>query len=169
MGFPGTLHLEAETLEAVLRDLVVSLASHGFARAFVFSAHGGNLDALAAMTERLAAAAHPLSLVVVSESLTSSWHEASARFGVSAAASGQHAGEFETSIVSGIRPGSVARDAFVEGALAEGEAQQLFYPDLRANAPQGVVGDPRESDSGRAARYLEHWVDALFGIYEGRR
>ena len=47
--------------------------------------------------------------------------------------------------------------------------QRLFYPDLRVNAPNGVVGDPREADSSRAEAYLEAWVDLLESGYRAAK
>src|SRR6185436_3431045 len=46
MGFPGTLDASAGTLASWLTDVVRSLARHGVERAIVFSAHGGNVEAL---------------------------------------------------------------------------------------------------------------------------
>jgi creatinine amidohydrolase len=55
LAFPGTVDLAAATLAAVLTDVLTSLARHGFAGALVFSAHGGNYAALAAMLPALRA------------------------------------------------------------------------------------------------------------------
>ena len=46
MAFPGTLSLRTETLEATVSDLLASAAQHGFRRALIFSAHGGNVELL---------------------------------------------------------------------------------------------------------------------------
>ncbi|WP_320666445.1 creatininase family protein [Prochlorococcus sp. MIT 1307] len=43
LGFPGTMSLKPATLLALLHDLVLSLASHGFERVFVINGHGGNI------------------------------------------------------------------------------------------------------------------------------
>ena len=171
--FPGTVALRSETLEALLADLVSSLARHGFASVFLFSAHGGNAaplrDALPALREAANASARahgrPAPRVVAHTDLaglTRALQRAAAAQGIGAAEAGHHAGEIETSILLALRPGAVRRDAFAAGTLEpRADAQALFYPSLRANAPSGTVGDPRPADAARGARYLEAWTEEL--------
>jgi len=172
LGFPGTLSLAPETLAAVLEDLVRSLDRHGFERVAIFSAHGGNAGLLRSAGARLAAAASRAQVLLlgggagVSEALFA----AAAREGVAPAAAGHHAGELETSLLLALAPGEVRSERVEAGLTAlPPDPQTLFYPDLRANAPNGVVGDPRGARAERAARYLDAWVDALVAEYEAAK
>lgn len=172
MDFPGTLDLRAATLAMVLEDVLRSAARHGFERAFVFSAHGGNYDALARALPSLRVAAAPMEVAAFTDlaRLMKVFHRLSAAERVTPEASGHHAGEFETSILLGLRPGHVRRAAFARGFVEPvADAQQLFYPGLRRSAPDGTVGDPRQAAGERAGRYLDAWVDLLVQACDSAR
>lgn len=167
LDFAGTLHVQPETLEALLVDWLGSAAHHGFERAYLFTAHGGNLDALAEMNDRLTARVMPLELVIGTDARIGAMQsrmveEAS----LGPLTAGPHAGEYETSVVAHLRPGSVRSEALVPGRLVTpGEAQALFYPSLRPNAAGGVLGDPSAASAARGARYLDAWIDLLEAGY----
>lgn len=163
LDFAGTLHIEPETLQAILTDLLGSLAHHGFERAFLFTAHGGNLDALADLRERLEAAARPIQLRIETDqkvgAMQSAIVEAEA---LPPNAAGPHAGEYETSLVAYLRPGAIRTDHLLPGRIVEpGESKGLFYPSLRPNTESGVLGDPSAAASARGKRYLDAWLDLL--------
>jgi creatinine amidohydrolase len=164
MAFPGTLAVTPATLLAVLTDVLRSLHAHGVARAFVFSAHGGNVAALRDALPALRAGAPGLQVDAMTDldGLTARLHAEAARFGVAPESAGHHAGELETSIMLHLHPELVVVDAMARGYVTPTrDAQALFYPDVRKNAPDGVVGDPCGATALRGARYLDVWVDVL--------
>ncbi|MGH7818986.1 MAG: creatininase family protein, partial [Candidatus Binatia bacterium] len=164
VDFPGTLTLRESTLEALLVDVLTSLRRHGFERAFVFSAHGGNFALLVESRSRLREAASPMRVGAFTDltALTARLQRESVSLGVSPEAAGHHAGEIETSILLAIAPEGVRRAALAPGRLEPAaDGQSLFYPSLRPNAPNGTVGDPRPADAARGERYLEAWVGLL--------
>ena len=101
------------------------------------------------------------------ERLTDTLHATGVALGVAPEAAGHHAGELETSILLGLRSGDV-RSAIAPGLVtSSADPQALFYPDLRANAPSGTIGDARAADGARAERYLAAWTAVLAAAYRG--
>lgn len=168
LDFSGTLNVEPETLEAMLGDLIDSLVRHGFERAFVWTAHGGNVDALDAMRARLEERAGDLMLVIETDlaRVARMQEEVVRSEGIDADHAGPHAGEYETSLVAALRPGAVRGGDLAPGRIASPrDAQGFFYPSLRPNAPLGVVGDPTRASAERGRRYLDSWLDLLEVAY----
>ena len=56
MAFPGSITLRPSTLVALLRDVVESLAVHGFERFFLINGHGGNIATITAAFSEIYAA-----------------------------------------------------------------------------------------------------------------
>ncbi|MCP9888617.1 creatininase family protein [Cyanobium sp. ATX 6A2] len=66
LGFAGTVSLQPSTLMAVLHDVVLSLARHGFERVYVINGHGGNIATAKAAFAQAYATATARSLPVAS-------------------------------------------------------------------------------------------------------
>jgi len=49
MGFPGTVSLSEATFSALVTEIMISLATHGFRRLYVLNGHGANLEPLRAL------------------------------------------------------------------------------------------------------------------------
>ncbi len=48
LSFPGSIALRPSTLMAVIKDVVLSLAGHGFTHLFFLNGHGGNINSIKA-------------------------------------------------------------------------------------------------------------------------
>ncbi len=155
LGFPGTLSVRPETLEAICFDCCESLAVHGFRRVLIFSAHIGNYPLLneieAKLSSRLTA---ELDVVAFADSaaVLDAWRTAVVDL---ASQVGGHADVAESSIMLALRPEAVRADRATPG-LAEPMDDALLARVLtggvKAVAPNGVLGDPRgmSSDLGFA-------------------
>lgn len=168
MAFPGTLDLRASTLEAILEDLLGSVAHHRMRRVFVFTAHGGNVELLRQATPRLARAHPALDTIVFADhrELATRLQAVGRGFGVSPIEAGHHAGQLEASILSALAPGALRREHAEVGFMEPvPDARALFYPSLRDHAANGVVGDPRGATAEHAGPYLEAWIDLLVEHY----
>lgn len=105
-GFPGTLSLSAETLLAVLRDLIASLARSGVQRLLLLNGHGGN-TALLEVAAREGRIDHGM---IVAHASWSAFADYDDLFDARALAYDLHAGDFETSAMLALRPGAVDMD-----------------------------------------------------------
>jgi creatinine amidohydrolase len=162
IAFAGTISLESQTLHDLLANYAKSLLKHGFRRVVIIPSHGGNFDVVTRVTIELQQQL-PGKIVTFADlrQLVIASHQASAEFGISADASGAHAGEFETSIMLFLHPGLVDMKRAEQGFT--GDITPLI-PDLLQNGlakvtVNGILGDGRPSDAKRGARYLEVWLN----------
>ena len=143
MDFCGTLSLSPATLRAVITDVVSSLIRHGFTDIVIFSAHGGNDALLSEIGPDLKAFASPARITVVCgiERLSKVWSDASAAEDVPPEISGAHAGEFETSIIEGLRPDLLRRQEMRAGVITRSE-----------NTPDALLSESPEACARRCRR-----------------
>ncbi len=166
LAFGGTISLGRETLKAILRDYVDSLAACGFERIVLLPSHGGNFATVQEVIDE-APAAHP-DLVVTGYAdllgFSTFLAQASGRFGIAADAAGAHAGENETSIMLALEPELVRRDRFAAGylgPLGEDQVKVILERGMTALTANGVLGDPAGASAKQGEIYLELCAEHL--------
>lgn len=150
MGFPGTISLRRNTLEAICLDYAVSLARHGFTRLCFVPSHGGNFAPLAEMLPDLRAAVAPACRVDAYTDLVGFmvfWRAAVAEHAPDLVQRvGGHADIAETAEILCIRPDLVRTTRAEEGHVQqfdEALMERIFRDGFRAVTPNGVLGDAR--------------------------
>jgi len=153
LAFPLTIHVSQATLDALVRDIVVSLHRHGIRKIVIINGHGGNdFTALIRQIQ---------SDLPVHVFLCNWWTVGHDRYDEIFEASDDHAGEFETSVALALYPELVER-----GVAADGRARPFRFEALekgwvrtsrefsRLNDHCGV-GDPSRASAEKGRQYLD--------------
>jgi len=166
LGFAGTISLQPSTLLAVLHDVVLSLARHGFERIFVINGHGGNIaTARAAFAQaHSTAAARGLPGAEQLRCRLANWFTATPVLQEARRLYGEREGHHAT-------PSEIALTLHLEPSL---EAKQRPLPDpapagpihgpedFRRRHPDGRMGsDPFLARPDHGARFLDLAATAL--------
>ncbi len=159
MHFPGSITLRPTTLIAVVRDVVLSLARHGFRRFFVVNGHGGNTSSInAAFFEAYAEAPQLLEDGDDVRCLTGEWWTTSSAEKLSQELfddmDGDHASASEVSLAAAAYPNHV-KSAEIDPNVPP--TTHVFGPaDFRRRYPEGRMGSHPELASVEAGeRILE--------------
>ena len=166
LAFGGTLSLRPETLKMVLTDVVSSLARCGFRRVVLLPSHGGNFVTVQQVIDEAGETVPGVEVTGYADLMgfSSFLNGLSAELGVSAEASGAHAGENETSMMLALEPDLVHADRFASGylgPLGEAEAKKVFEEGMTALTPNGVLGDPRGATADKGELYIERLAEML--------
>jgi creatinine amidohydrolase len=174
MGFPGTVSLRRNTLEAICLDYTVSLARHGFEWICFVPSHGGNFGPLAEMLPDLRAAVAPSCRVDAYTDLIGFmelWQAAvRERAPDLVERVGGHADVAETSEMLCIRPDLVRQERAEEGHMQtfDQELQErIFREGLRAVTPNGVLGDARGATPEIGEACITAAADGVVAALEG--
>jgi creatinine amidohydrolase len=159
--FAGTLWVSPETFRSYVRDIIESLAMHGFDRVVVVNGHGGNTDALAEACRRMTRDETAFAVPFT-------WFEELA----ADAPDIGHAGPVETAFLRHVHP-SLVREDEVESAATNGanrwgqwQGQTNLAVDTVEFSENGVVGDPREGDAALGTEVVAQATDALVALLE---
>jgi creatinine amidohydrolase len=166
LGFPGTISLQPSTLLAVLHDIVLSLARHGFERIYVINGHGGNIaTARAAFAQAHAtAAARNLPGADRLRCRLANWftagpvmRQARELYGER---EGHHATPSEIALTLHLEPSLIAKQRPLPEAAPAGP---IHGPeDFRRRHPDGRMGsDPFLASAEHGARFLAVAATAL--------
>jgi creatinine amidohydrolase len=176
MAFAGTVSLRPETLAAVVRDVCLSLAQHGFRRLLVVNGHGGNRALLAGAVQSIGGE------IPVNVATIDYWAFAAAAVAElreSPAGGMAHACEFETSLMLHLRPEAV-RTELIAREIPEPRFG-LERLDLFERAPltahwntddvssSGVLGAPELATAEKGRAFFEACVAGLAELIEELR
>jgi creatinine amidohydrolase/Fe(II)-dependent formamide hydrolase-like protein len=154
MEFPGTISLRPETLRFLIEDYVHSLASHGFRRFVVISAHFGNRSTVEVTCQSLQEEYEDRAIIVPIYSLTQYVPAGEERF--HGFVEGFHANNFETSLVLHLAPHLVDMNLAEPGGsyptAVDPFIARMQQP-VKAFSPSGVLGHPERGNAvlGQAA------------------
>ncbi|MCT0211279.1 MAG: amidase [Cyanobium sp.] len=166
LAFPGTISLQPATLLAVLHDVVLSLARHGFQRIFVINGHGGNIaTARAAFAQAYStAAARGLPHATELRCRLANWfmagpvmRQARELYGDR---EGHHATPSEIALTLHLEPSLIALQRPLPEAAPAGP---IHGPeDFRRRHPDGRMGsDPFLATAAHGAAILDQAASAL--------
>ena len=145
LGFPGSIAFRPSTLIAVVKDVVLSLARHGFERCYFLNGHGGNVATVTAAFSEIYAErsfAQPGSNVPKVQCKLSNWYMAPGVQRLSrelfADAEGSHATPSEVSLTFYAYPHAI-KDAPMSPKRAP-TGPILDAEDYRTRFPDGRIG-----------------------------
>lgn len=163
LPFGGTITVDYQAYEAMLRGIVKSLKALGFARLLIVNGHGGNVDPLAVAVRELAVT-YDLPIVA-----TTPWflapQETAAIFESDTAP--KHACEGETSVMMAIAGDCVKADKLDEAMQQAPEPVHApdgfsrFYSFSERAPITGTWGDPRLASAEKGERFLSVQAKAL--------
>ena len=173
MGFPGTLTLRRETLEAICLDYATSLARHGFTRLCFVPSHGGNFGPLAEMLPALQAGVGDECRVDAYTDLVGFmdfWPAAVREHAPDLVARvGGHADIAETAEIMVIRPDLVREERAEAGRVQvfdDALMHRIFSEGFRAVTPNGILGDSRGATSAIGESCIAHAADGIVAALE---
>jgi creatinine amidohydrolase len=181
MGFPGTLTIRRQTLQAIVEDYVTSLAAHGFSDILLMPSHGGNflplregLPEFRAALKRGAGcdggetAIHAYSDL---DGFLELWKGAVEAQGGDPSGVGGHAGLAESSEMLAIRPDLVRRAEArpgVPGPSSPELIQKVLTEGFRSVTDVGVLGDPAQMSAPFGEACLEAVSDAIAEYWQAQ-
>jgi creatinine amidohydrolase len=168
LGFAGSATLRPATLMLVVRDVVQSLAVHGFRRFFFINGHGGNVATVTAAFDEIYAAISLGDPVPQVRCRMSFWFGARCKAisnELYAGVDGHHATASEVSLAQFYQPAHI-KHAQMSPKVAPIMPQFFEAADYRARYPDGRIGsDPSLSSPEDGKRLYEAAVADMVEAY----
>ena len=154
MSFGGTITLDNAAFAALLEGVVRSVLRHGFKKIVLLNAHGGNENALRAITDDLTP---KLGVPIIQFTY---WYAAAVPIAKILEAQGglTHACEAETSMMMAVRPELVARDRVPQdGGNPHDDVPAGIYRwrSLGSRTPTGALGHPEAATPEKGERLFD--------------
>ena len=154
MSFGGTITLDNAAFAALIEGVVRSVLRHGFRRVVLLNAHGGNENALRAITDDLTP---KLGVPIVQFTY---WYAAAVAIAKILETQGglSHACEAETSMMMAVRPELVAEDRIplaksnTTGDIASGVYR---WRSIGSRSGSGVIGNPEAASREKGERLFD--------------
>lgn len=167
-GFPGTTSLRAETLIAVVADVVGELARSGFRRIAVVNWHGENVNLLWAGVDRARDRGElGTAKVMLVERVFNAFTEAEMSFLFVDSREGfpgwpaEHAAIMETSLVMALRPELVRTDLIADDRSAERPFYEVIPTPPEHVAASGVLAEASKASPEKGERLAGLIIDRL--------
>lgn len=159
MAFPLAMNLNPTTLAGVIKDLVLSLETHGIKKLVLLNGHGGN-DLKWLLRELYGKTTAHVFLC--------NWYKVAAdRYGAIFDDPGDHAGELETALMLALRPDLVRLERADSGRLAEFRFEAVRKGWVEITRPWHLLttnsgaGDPRPATAQKGEETMRIVVERL--------
>ena len=175
MRFPGSITLSAETLMAVVGDIVAAVVKHGFRRILIVNGHGGNGGVIDVLASTLGHKHYGVARIAALTYFMLAREEIAALRKSTPGGMG-HACEFETAMMQHLRPEQVdisrasvtypdPGSPWLTTDLLGGSSVRTYH-DFADLSESGTLGDPSLADAEHGALFREAVVDALVRFIE---
>ena len=170
LGFTGSATLRPSTLILVVRDVVLSLAVHGFRKFFFINGHGGNVATATAAFDEIYAARSLGDPVAAVQCRMTFWSAGKRCKALSEelypGVNGSHATASEVSLSQYYHPQAI-KHAQMSPKVAPPGAQFFDASDYRARYPDGRIGsDPSLSTPEHGERLYKAAVEDMSEAYK---
>jgi creatinine amidohydrolase len=159
LAFPLTIHVSQTTLNAIGRDIIVSLRKHGIQKIVLINGHGGN-----EFTSFIRQIQTDLDVHVF---LCNWWQVGHDRYEEIFSVPDDHAGEFETSVALALYPDLVEMDAAGSGKVKDFRFEALrkgwvrTSRDFKKLNDHCAAGNPSAATAEKGRKYIDLVVERI--------